>query len=281
MRECYWDKPPEGYSQIYCVTRESDKQPIWIGKTKDPHRVCTAGHPPTRLEGDRKFFLIEEVPESLISERRIHWITEFESYGAPLLSKITWNKKWPKIKEPEKGNGYVYGIVLTESNSIIYVGKTEFPNRRWHELRHGAFRKDRPIDFRILEETTVSKVWKAEKYWVAKLRAEGQPLRNICDGGKGTPGLKWPHPRTEEDKERLRQSSLRYWTSNPEGGYTGHKHSEETIVQLSLSHKGPRPYRRGIKLPNISAAKKGKGKPWSEIRWTAFEARKAEKKGKI
>lgn len=74
----------------------------------------------------------------------------------------------------------------------------------------------------MLVETVVGDGWaEAERYWVARLRAEGVKITNLTDGGEGTPG----HRQSVETRARRSVSQ------------TGKKHSAETRAKLSDAAK--------------------------------------------
>lgn len=63
------------------------------------------------------------------------------------------------------------------------------------ELEHTAYKE-------------AAHAYEREKYWIAKMKADGHNLNNMTDGGAGTPGFHQEH--TEETREKIATSATIY-----------------------------------------------------------------------
>ena len=124
----------------------------------------------------------------------------------------------------------IYGLT-DPSGEIRYVGKTTYPKITYRLNIAIAVAKSRPKGlvgpwiaellsqgFKpgivLLEETDDEN---AESRWIAKLRADGKDLLNLCTGGPGTPGV----PKTDECRNKIRAA------------LTGRPLSEERKAKIS------------------------------------------------
>ena len=148
---------------------------------------------------------------------------------------------------------YIYSLIDPRDDEIKYVGKTKDLDERLKSHFHDARRFNTPKNawllklkrlglrprIEVLEEVDDSRWPEAERKWIARLRHNGCPLKNICDGGEGRNG-----PLSERAKRNISKA------------LKGRIVTEETRRKLSKAHKGRRVSEEAKK--KIGAANRGR-----------------------
>lgn len=132
---------------------------------------------------------------------------------------------------------FVYKIT-NNSNSKIYIGKTNDPEKRWYNhvycalvnkektYFYNAIRKYGAQNFlvEVIEKCPdEATVLERERYWIDLLQSNHRDIGyNMTDGGDGISGLK----HSEETKKKIALAHL------------GKTQSEETKIKMSEAHKG-------------------------------------------
>lgn len=199
--------------------------------------------------------------------------------------------------------GYVYGLRLVGSNECRYVGKTvNLKSRIAEHLRQARLganlpvyrwirkHKDNNLEFFVIEESSDETLPEREVFWISEMRASGNRLLNITNGGEGTLGYR----HTEETRRAysMARKGMNSGPSNPNYGKFGSEHpafgrktSDETREKLSMAKSGERNPNYGKKFSEetkakMSAAQKGVPKPSSSrsahIRWHENMGKKSE-----
>ena len=166
----------------------------------------------------------------------------------------------------------VYGLSSSRDPAIRYVGQTilKLPARRtlWRnnaQLKTGCnskvcrwirdlYESGADLVITALEEDAERHV--RERYWIAKLRADGAPLLNVAEGGAGCPGVipnddtrrkraesvrkSWEtetvRVRFRATEEQLKKMSDALRVNHPRS-WLGRKHTDETKAKMSASAK--------------------------------------------
>ena len=140
---------------------------------------------------------------------------------------------------------------------------------------HNFIRKysEDSIELVELEVVLESKLKRAEKKWIQKLKKDGHNLLNLTDGGEGVFGFR--HSNEQKAKWSKDRKGSITGNKNPNYGKFGRDHpaygrifSEETIKKLSEQKIGKNNPNYGKTLPNktkqkMSKAQKGVPKPFS------------------
>jgi len=106
-------------------------------------------------------------------------------------------------------NTTTYIYELSENGIPFYVGKTVTPNRRLYN--HKSNLNNPNIEMTIIDsiDSTIAKDWiPLEKMWINSYLSWGFKLTNENDGGYGSPAGQKRAPRTEEFKQKLKQSMM-------------------------------------------------------------------------
>jgi hypothetical protein len=158
-------------------------------------------------------------------------------------------------KSPLPGSiiGVVYGIRLETSPEFRYVGLTTASIRRRtrQHIRNAEVGVRNPFydwlrkapqglvfgqSLQVVT-TTLEDLGEAEVAWIAKLRAQGDRLLNLSDGGLGPTGIQWSEEQREAARVRSTGRSIppRFGSDNPMFGQT---HSDEQKARWRESRKG-------------------------------------------
>ncbi|WP_115790500.1 NUMOD3 domain-containing DNA-binding protein [Arthrobacter silvisoli] len=148
--------------------------------------------------------------------------------------------------------GLVYGIRLRRDVEYRYVGiTTKTASRRFHQhLRVAAtgrktpfyewLRKHDPVEV-IADELDwiegLPELGQAEIDWIAYLKADGNRLLSLAEGGLGPTGMAW----TEEQREAARiRSTGRKGLSRPGAAnpFFGGRHTDEQRAKWAADRKG-------------------------------------------
>jgi hypothetical protein len=177
---------------------------------------------------------------------------------------------------------HIYALVLSDDPTVYhYVGKTEktLARRLADHLRNcHRFHTHKDKWLRIClaasRQVIIVELEKCagdrnalderEMFWIAKVKAEGHPLKNLTDGGEGGVPCdevrekirqqKLGKPRPPHVIEALRRNGLRYvGAANPN---YGKHHSEAARRAISEAHKG-KPLSDGHRA-KLSVSGKGK-----------------------
>ncbi|WP_245977251.1 NUMOD3 domain-containing DNA-binding protein [Cryobacterium soli] len=158
-------------------------------------------------------------------------------------------------KSPLPGSiiGVIYGVRLETSPEFRYVGLTTASiRRRMQQHRRKAemgvrnpfydWLRKAPTEFVYVQSlqvvtSTLEDLGKAEVLWIAKLRAQGDRLLNLSEGGLGPTGIEWSLEQREAARIRSTGRSIqpRYGVDNP---MYGRSHSDEQRARWSESRKG-------------------------------------------
>ena len=158
-------------------------------------------------------------------------------------------------KSPLPGSiiGVVYGVRLETSPEFRYVGLTTASIRRRtrQHIRNAEMGVRNPfydwlrktpqglvfVQSLQVVTTTLEDLGEAEVAWIAKLRAQGDRLLNLSDGGLGPTGISWSEEQREAARVRATGRSIpsRFGADNPMFGQT---HSDEQKARWRESRKG-------------------------------------------
>lgn len=163
----------------------------------------------------------------------------------------------------------IYGLRLTGTTEIRYVGQTKTLERRLYLHRWHATTATRPpglpvhkwiaakgadnIEHVILEQLNPA-VGKealddAERRHIAELRNAGHRLLNLTDGGEGTHGYTGTPEKNQAHAERMRGEG------NPRYGTTWTPELREKIAAAKPDQSGENNPRYGVKLSDETRAK--------------------------
>lgn len=143
------------------------------------------------------------------------------------------------MAEPVTSRFLVYALTDPRSDAVRYIGKSCTGLRR--PAQHGrpaALSQDHThkgnwirglvaegLSYGIVAlecSSNEEAVAGAERRWIARGRAEGWPLTNICDGGEGVCGLH----QTAATRQRIREA------------LSGMKRSPKTCEKIGAAHRG-------------------------------------------
>ena len=149
--------------------------------------------------------------------------------------------------------GYIYKITNL-LNKKVYIGQhasSVFDKNYWGggKYIYLAIKKYGKQNFTreiLTWASDLDELNTLEKYWIAKYRRDGFILYNLSDGGEGNPGYK----HTAETKLKLSQSHKGLPSANK-----GNKYSEEMRKQMSIRNKGQIPWNKGIPRTEVEKEK--------------------------
>lgn len=158
-----------------------------------------------------------------------------------------------KLPLPGSIIGVVYGVRLETSPEFRYVGLTTASIRRRtrQHIRNAEMGVRNPfydwlrkapeglvyVQSLQVVTTTLEDLSNAEVAWIAKMRAHGDRLLNLSDGGLGPTGIAWSEEQREAARVRSTGRSVppRFGADNPMFGQT---HSDEQKARWRESRKG-------------------------------------------
>lgn len=135
------------------------------------------------------------------------------------------------VEGGESKMGFIYKITNI-INQKIYIGLTtkEKAKERYYQHRylarhlssqdnsilHKAMAKEGldNFSFEVIEEIDNVKLPEREQYWIIYYNSKVPNGYNITDGGEGTSGFS--RPQTLEEREKRRQSQLKFFEEHPE-----------------------------------------------------------------
>lgn len=117
----------------------------------------------------------------------------------------------------------IYSLTDPRNNQIRYVGKTNFPKKRFNNhiynrhvpspfsewVKELHSKKLIPV-FEELQEVEESEWQFWEQYWIAQTKAWGFTLFNKAIGGRGCVGYR----HTPEEKEKISKASKKLWSDS-------------------------------------------------------------------
>lgn len=170
-------------------------------------------------------------------------------------------REWVDLGSPTVGR--VYGFRSSVTGEFRYVGQTTKSLRRRHGQHLQVARSGRKTPFYdwlrvtpaseyeiVLLEPVASgreDLGEAEIAWITYLRAAGDRLLNLSEGGLGPIGVAWTDERRAAlaERNRSRQGPSLWGEANP---MWGKHHSEEQKARWSEARKGQN---SGVDNPNF------------------------------
>lgn len=142
-------------------------------------------------------------------------------------------------------NELVYIYEIHHNGSIVYAGKTSYPNKRQSEHR----RRWSGCTLKVVRTVADGERWQdAEREVISGLLASGHPLQNKNGGGGGCVDCS---SQAEANRNRVISQETRDRMS---AAQKGRKHSEETKAKISASGLAT----ASVRGPKIAAAQIGR-----------------------
>ena len=143
---------------------------------------------------------------------------------------------------------YVYKWYIKDTGEVFYIGKGTGKRYKTRKRENKFFMKmleNHECESEIIKNNLTEKeAFELEKELIAYYRTQNVRLTNVQDGGENPPVLRCP--RTEEWKEKIRESNRNFFAEHPE--YS--KQRSDKMKEFLTTEKGKEFQRKSIESRN-------------------------------